>query len=86
MRTYEKPRLMALSLSGSDALCACSIDAVGSNMDIAVKQMLENLGLLDGDKPREGTFAPKDQCDKDKEVNINGYCKHGPSGEMLFNS
>lgn len=65
MKTYEKPRLIAMSLSGSNTLCSsCEIDIVGDNVDEIIKGFLEIL-----DEP----FSSGDNC---KDVlEIEGYCK-----------
>ena len=89
MKKYMKPQLVALSLVGNDALCAtsCGIDAEGTNMDPALKLALELAGLLAGNdligyKPIEGTFGTGEGCNQD--AIIDGYCKFGPSGQLVF--
>ena len=79
-KTYEKPRLSALSLSGNDMLCAaCPIDAQGSNMDATLSQILKdfnvNVDVITGSG---------ESC----ELEISGYCKFtsADSGNILFNS
>ena len=89
MKKYMKPQLVALSLVGNDALCAtsCGIDAEGTNMDPTLKLALQLAGLLLGND-KDGFYIPKtafgtgEACDQDKI--IDGYCKFGPSGQLVF--
>lgn len=77
MKPYEKPRLVALSLSGNDMLCdGCAIDVVGDNAD---KVFMETLGdfLNIGN-----AFGNEVQC----ELQIEGYCKYTSTSNMIFNS
>ena len=79
MKTYEKPQLMVLSLSGNDALCAaCAVDAEEPNMDPNLKYALESFGY-----DIETCFASSEQCTN--KIDVNDYCKFGP-GQILFNS
>ena len=88
MKTYEKPRLMALSLSGTDTLCgSCAYDAVGDNMSPEIKNILELAGLITSDGTvLEGTFCPDMTCDKDKTV--ESFCKFASVewASMIFSS
>ncbi len=81
MKKYEKPRLMALSLSGSNALCACQVDAVGPNMSQEIIHALD--GLVQPDQI-SSCFEAGYQCQI--PVDVEGYCKYGPSGQTVFNS
>lgn len=80
-KTYEKPRLVALSLSGNDLLCAaCPIDAVGPNMDPFLSQII-------GDFNIENVFGAGTDCPNGLQV--EGYCKFTSSengGQIVFNS
>lgn len=68
MKTYEKPRLNALSLSGNDMLCnSCDIDIIGDNADTNIKAMLEIFG-----DPSQVLGSGEDCAIK---VSIEGYCK-----------
>ena len=59
MKTYEKPRLVALSLTSNDMLCGtCGIDGVSEEFD----KILENLGLA-----KENLFDPEISCTVDVE-------------------
>lgn len=75
MKTYEKPKLIALSISGNNMLCnTCTIDVIGDNKD-------DDLGDLIFD---EGLFAAGDPCDV--VVDFKGYCKNTPEGNIIINS
>ena len=86
MKKYMKPQLVALSLVGNDALCAtsCGIDAEGANMDPTLKLALQLAGLFDSEglKPIAGTFGTGEACNQ--STTIDGYCKFGPSGQLVF--
>ena len=78
MKEYMKPELEALPLEGNDNIQGCTFDAVGSNMDPVIRRLL-------GDKADQpGLFANGEACKN--PVDISGYCKYGPSGNMVFNS
>lgn len=80
MKTYEKPRLNALSLSGNSLLCSCAIDAVEPNMNPDLKQFLEDFNLLG-----KSNLFVEDM--KDCELLVSGYCKNTPDSQhMIFNS
>lgn len=81
MKTYEKPRLTAISLSGNGALCqACAIDVVGDNADQNVLDL-----LLMFDSEISNLFESTDSCAT--ECGVEGYCKFGPTADMtVFNS
>lgn len=81
MKTYEKPRLTAISLSGNGALCqACAIDVVGDNAD---QNALDLLLMFDSEI--SNLFESKDSCTT--ECGVEGYCKFGPTADMtVFNS
>lgn len=81
MKTYEKPRLTAISLSGNGALCqACAIDVVGDNADQNVLDL-----LLMFDPEISNLFESTDSCVT--ECGVEGYCKFGPTADMtVFNS
>lgn len=70
MKKYEKPRLMALSLSGNDMLCAaCDIDIYGDNANPIWK---DTYGELIGNGTAFG--EAETQC-VDADWQIKGYCK-----------
>lgn len=70
MKTYEKPKLIALSLSGNNMLCnTCQTDIIGNNMDPAFKATMEDFGIVITDN----SFASSDSCTA--PVDISGYCK-----------
>ncbi len=81
MKSYEKPRLMVLSVSANDALCAC----VASTRNDAFFQQFD----YDGDKRitydevvRSGYFGNGEDCN----ISYEKYCKHTPDGLTLFSS
>lgn len=67
MKPYEKPRLIAMSLSGSNTLCSsCDIDIVGPNETYpGLGEMLEDLGV---------TFSSGDGCANPGDF-AEEYCK-----------
>lgn len=84
MKPYEKPKLIALSLSGNGVMCTsgCSIDAWGDNMDASLGIVLQRSGLMSGGKPIEAVFGGT-EC----QIEISGYCKFVPDGRnIVFNS
>lgn len=77
LKVYEKPKLVALSVSGNDVLCAaCTIDVVGNNADPDFKQTIEAWKQM-GMTPLTEDGACKDP--------ISGYCKF-TSGSIIYNS
>ena len=73
MKAYEKPKLIALSLSGNNMLCdSCDIDIVGDNADPDFKDTY-------GDFP--GTFD-----DASCAMQVTGYCKLTASSNVVVNS
>ena len=89
MKQYEKPLLNTFSLSGNEALCACTYDVVGSNADPSMKNMiLAGLNAMGYETPNgeipERLFGLGDNCAE--QIDFMGYCKFGPSGEFIFNS
>lgn len=79
MKKYEKPRLMALSLSGNDMLCAtCDIDIIGDNGRKDIIEMLEEFfGSI------ENLFATGESCEV--QIDFEGYCKF-TGANVLINS
>ena len=86
MKPYEKPKLIALSLSGSSALCAsCVIDAKGPNMDPSFQRALKIMDWYDPGKQSAitGVFTTDDAgC----ALKVEGYCKYVPDGRIVINS
>lgn len=67
MKTYEKPSLIALSLSGNDMLCAgCTLTFREDLLDAQTKSMID-LGVLNYDQ----LFGSGDGC----FATVEGYCK-----------
>lgn len=77
MKIYEKPKLIALSISGNSLLCSCDIDVVGGNSPIDPD--IEELIRLSGGV---AFTADSSEC----TVVIEGYCKNTPTGLIVFNS
>lgn len=71
MKKYEKPRLMALSLSGNDMLCAtCDIDILGDNANPIWKDTYGD--FID----HNNAFGEaEDQCAAEGFFKVSGYCK-----------
>ena len=83
-KTYEKPRLTALSLSGNDMLCAaCPIDVIGSNAQTEIVQMIRDFTGMD---VTSSSFASTEACIDG--LAIEGYCKFTSAGaeSIVFNS
>lgn len=83
MKTYEKPRLMVLSVSANDALCSGCDDAVRNNAELR-----EYFGIYYGgedgvldDIELESLFAGTDGCST--QVSYNGYCKFTGANRMF---
>lgn len=84
MKTYEKPKLIALSLSGNNMLCnSCDVDVIGTNAKFP--------GLLDmiQDEYNSTAVFAQDECNTPVDSNIYYYCKFtAPDNNMptLINS
>lgn len=66
-KTYEKPKLIALPLSGNNMLCnTCAIDIIGDNADKTFKEIVGD--FFDSDN----AFASY-ECKE--PIPIVGYCK-----------
>lgn len=77
LKVYEKPKLVALSVSGNDVLCAaCTIDVVGPNADQDFIQFIEDMKQF-----FPNPLAQDGNC-QDK---IDGYCKF-TSATIIYNS
>ena len=88
MKTYEKPRLMALSLSGNDQLCGSCSDKGSTNLLYKDPSGGLALGLDflvgndDGVLTKEEAaraFGPNEGC----EIPVESYCKFTSSSDML---
>ena len=81
MKTYEKPVLNALSLSGNSLLCSCAYDVVEPSND---QDLIDTLRDLYGDISK--LFSQQDgSCEE--PINFKGYCKNTPSADLkVFNS
>lgn len=79
-KTYEKPKLIALPLSGNNMLCnTCAIDIIGDNADKIFKETVGD--FFDPNV----AFASYENC----EVEISGYCKFTGAdngGRVVINS
>lgn len=77
LKVYEKPKLVALSVSGNDVLCAaCKIDVVGPNADPVFDQIIKDMEAV-GMKP----LVQEDGC----QHPVEGYCKFS-SASIIYNS
>ena len=66
-KTYEKPKLIALPLSGNNMLCnTCAIDIIGDNADKTFKETMGDFFDLNN------AFASYESSCK---IPIDGYCK-----------
>ncbi len=77
MKTYEKPKLIALSISGNNMLCnSCTFDIIapynGGADHGELGQMIEEFGYNFG--------STETQC----SLSIVGYCKFNSVDEGLF--
>lgn len=81
-KTYEKPKLIALSLSGNNMLCnTCAIDIMGDNADKTFKETMGD--FFDVNK----AFADYEPCTE--QIKIVGYCKFTGAdrgGQVVVNS
>lgn len=69
MKTYEKPKLIALSLSGNNMLCnTCAVDIIAPTEDQGLVDMLEIYGPID-------TLFATAEADCATKIEISGYCK-----------
>ena len=81
MKIYEKPKLMVLSLSANDALCACA--ATVRDDPFFFPYDTNKDGKLDsGEINASGYFGSTEEC----KILYGKYCKHTPDGLTLFNS
>ena len=87
MKTYEKPALNALSLSGNSLLCACDADIVDP-MNAAGAGLIAILGKLYTNTSE--LFAGDSDCTTNAYelgLTIDQYCKHAPEGALkVFSS
>ncbi len=91
MKTYEKPQLMVLSFTASDALCSgCTVKS--SNPDLAM--IIENTyGYIDGvsvdgilTSDEYALINPFADASEGCSNFVAGYCKNTPAGNTVFNS
>ena len=88
MKTYEKPRLMALSLSGNDQLCGSCTDQGGTPLykdptGFIAQNIDDAAGDGDGILTRaevENLFSSEDGC---KDTRCEIYCKFTSSGGLV---
>ena len=87
-KTYEKPRLMALSLSGNDQLCGTCADNNGLLLKDHPEQAMAMMkfysfgNMADGADRGDfaGVFGPESQCSSRQ---IDDYCKFTSSGTLV---
>ena len=93
MKTYEKPRLMVLSFTASDALCSgCAAPTRGTGLagvienafvDIYPDQITPDGNLTQAEIEAIGLFAAAtESCTND----ALGYCTNTPAGNNIFTS
>ena len=88
MKTYEKPRLYAISLNGNEQLCGTCADKDAHLLchdESLARMLMEFFEFGDGDDVVEksdfaGVFGTEVQCTK---VQIDNYCKFSSTGEAL---
>lgn len=77
MKTYEKPKLIALSICGNEMLCSCAIDATNNGVidpDLwKTWQDMIKLGL--------NPFGTEESC----EIPVKDYCKF-TGANLVFSS
>ena len=81
MKIYEKPKLMVLSVSANDALCACT----ASTKDDSFFNQFDsnNDGRITWEEVNNsGYFGSGEDCG----IQYVKYCKHTPDGLTLFSS
>ena len=88
MKTYEKPKLIALSLSGNNMLCnTCQFDVIGDNADPladTIKDMAEVATITELNFARGET-----SCAVELDIDITSYCKFAGAdagGLVVINS
>ena len=88
MKTYEKPRLMFLSLSGNDQLCGSCADK--GYQTIHDNEVIKNIVMLPGDQNKDGILSrdeaaflfgtsPEDGCTR----KVGMYCKFQSAADMM---
>ena len=76
LKVYEKPKLVALSVSSNDSLCAsCVIDTVGTNADQDYLNTIRDIAA----------FHPLAGDEETCEMKLSQYCKF-TSSNILVNS
>lgn len=86
MKEYKKPAMMALSLSANDMLCGdCNVKTRFTD-DPFIKKWTEDFGaggnvpgVLD---PGDNVFGAGEDC----SIELDTYCKYGPTGQIIFTS
>lgn len=78
MKTYEKPKLIALSLAANDMLCSGCTAATRGSTDAFMQYLNTNYGgadgLLDPSDFGENVFASNEGCQETQTV-FESYCK-----------
>lgn len=90
MKVYQKPAMLALSLSANDALCACA-NKPGETMfeDIVADWNLTDItgdgSVTKADFGNGKYFASaKDSCGEDHLITFTEYCKFSGASNVLF--
>ena len=88
MKTYEKPKLIALSLTGNNMLCSsCAHDVIGSNAETELVETLRDFfGIIN---ITESSFASNEDCEEQEDIQTDSYCKFTGAesgGTVVINS
>lgn len=89
MKTYEKPRLMVLSFTASDALCSgCAAPTRGTGLGGILEGLILNVdsSLANGDGALDGNEASNLFEEGACRVGCLDYCKNTPEGKNIFTS
>lgn len=74
MKTYEKPELIALSISGNNMLCStCPRDVIGNNGDLNIQRIFRDFYGIS--ELTEQHFASGEECLIKIDVSVEAYCK-----------
>ena len=92
MKTYEKPRLMVLSFTASDALCSgCAAPTRGTGLAGIIEDTYASIypgaitqdnNLVQAEIDAIHLFALSEGCENEYQ----GYCKNTPAGNNIFTS
>ena len=89
MKTYEKPRLMVLSFTASDAICTgCVAKTRGTQLGGILEGLVlsVNPGWANGDNSLDGSEASHLFDEASCDVPCYDYCKNTPEGNNILTS